>query len=64
MRPDVLRLYRDKRRQWRWQYRAPNGRIMAESGESYVRCSAAVKGAARVIQRPADGVLLVLQVRP
>ena len=27
--------YRDRRKEWRWRYRAANGKIIAESGEGY-----------------------------
>jgi uncharacterized protein YegP (UPF0339 family) len=29
-------IYRDKKGEWRWQLVATNGRILADSGESYV----------------------------
>ena len=28
-------VYRDKRREWRWRFRASNTKIIADSGESY-----------------------------
>jgi uncharacterized protein YegP (UPF0339 family) len=32
---DQFRIYRDKRDEWRWRLRAPNGRTVADSGEGY-----------------------------
>lgn len=32
-------IYKDKNHQWRWRLRAKNGRIIADSGESYTRKS-------------------------
>jgi uncharacterized protein YegP (UPF0339 family) len=37
MRTHKLTLYRDKKKQWRWRFTAPNGRITACSGEGYKR---------------------------
>lgn len=31
----IIKVYRDARGEWRWQRVAPNGRIIAESGEGY-----------------------------
>lgn len=31
-----VRVYRDRRGQWRWRASAGNGRVVADSGESYV----------------------------
>ena len=28
-------IYKDKRGEWRWRLKAPNGRIMADSAEGY-----------------------------
>ncbi len=33
----TFELYRDQDRQFRWRLRAGNGRIIADSGEGYVR---------------------------
>lgn len=33
----AFELYKDKDRQFRWRLRAGNGRIIADSGEGYVR---------------------------
>jgi uncharacterized protein YegP (UPF0339 family) len=40
----TLKFYKDKKKQWRWQVIAQNGRILADSGEGYTRRSNAVKG--------------------
>lgn len=31
----TIEKYQDKRSEWRWRLRAPNGRIMADSAEGY-----------------------------
>jgi uncharacterized protein DUF1508 len=33
----VVTLYRDKVGEWRWQLRHANGKVLADSGEGYVR---------------------------
>jgi len=33
----ILRTYRDGAGQWRWRLKGGNGRIVADSGESYFR---------------------------
>jgi uncharacterized protein YegP (UPF0339 family) len=37
-------IYRQKNRQWRWRLRARNGKIIADSGESYKRVSDCLRG--------------------
>lgn len=32
-----VRFYRDARGEWRWQLRAPNGRVVATAGEGFTR---------------------------
>lgn len=39
--------YRDKTRQWRWRITAQNGRIVADSGESYQSRNNALRAARR-----------------
>lgn len=34
---------------WRWNYRAPNGRVMADSGEAYRERGKCVRAAAQVL---------------
>ena len=37
--------YRDSASEWRWRFKAPNGKIMADSGEGYsslASCDAAI----------------------
>lgn len=34
---DKIKVYKDKAGEFRWQRRAPNGRIVSESGEGYTR---------------------------
>jgi len=41
-----FQVYCDKKHEWRWRFRARNGRIIADSGEGYCRkagCLAAIK---------------------
>lgn len=45
MRIDV---YRDKKGEWRWRMVARNGRIIADSGESYKRKKACVDIATKI----------------
>ena len=38
-------MYRDDKGEWRWQFKASNGKIMADSGEGYKTkrsCKAAI----------------------
>lgn len=40
-----IQFYRDKKREWRWRIKQPNGRITSCSGgDGYKRLSVAVKG--------------------
>lgn len=34
-------VYRDRRGKYRWRFRAPNGNVMADSGQGYARRSQA-----------------------
>lgn len=40
----TLTFFRDRKKEWRWRLKAPNGRIVATSGEGYKRIAGAVKG--------------------
>lgn len=42
-----LEVYKDRKQQWRWRLVSSNGRIMADSAESYTRKDDAVRAAAR-----------------
>lgn len=44
-RPKVLRFYTDKVGKVRWQLRAGNGAIIADSGQGYTRLGSAEEGA-------------------
>ena len=46
-RPGCIVIYRDKAGEYRWRVVAPNGRIVADSAEGYVRRRKAVSGLAR-----------------
>ncbi|HSA34161.1 MAG TPA: DUF1508 domain-containing protein [bacterium] len=47
-------LYKDSRGHWRWRFKAPNGRIVADSAEGYVSKQGALDGIA-LVQRYAPG---------
>lgn len=47
-RPYVLEKYRDKRGDFRWRLKSPNGRVRAESGEGYKRRGAMDRAIAEV----------------
>ncbi|HEV57109.1 MAG TPA: DUF1508 domain-containing protein [Phycisphaerales bacterium] len=61
MRRGKIELYRDARREWRWRLRAPNGRIVADSGEGYRRRAAALRAIERV-RRMFAGEVRIAQV--
>lgn len=42
---------------WRWRMVAPNGRIIAESGEAYSRRSVCIKAAERLVEVIRDGMI-------
>ena len=37
-------LYRDRKKLWRWRLRARNGKVIADSAESYKRVSDCLRG--------------------
>lgn len=47
MRPDRIDVYEDDAGEWRWRLIAPNGQILADSGEGYSRRSDAKRAATR-----------------
>ena len=53
-RPDKTIIYQDKAGEWRWKRVAPNGDIIADSGEGYSRLSDAERAASRAFLAP-DG---------
>lgn len=42
-----LEIYKDRKQQWRWRLVSSNGRIMADSAESYTRKDDAMRAAHR-----------------
>ena len=48
MRTPRFEVYRDAKGEWRWRLRAGNGRIIADSGESYRKRRAAQLATGRV----------------
>lgn len=47
-RPDRVELFRDQGGEWRWHRKAPNGQLIADSGEGYINKDDAVAMAERV----------------
>lgn len=54
----VFDRYLDRAGEWRWRFKAPNGKIMADSGEGYSSL-AACDAAIAVIKREAPLAALV-----
>lgn len=46
---DTIHVYRDHAGQWRWNFKAPNGRILADSGEGYEHKSDCEESMRRVV---------------
>lgn len=46
---DKVHFYKDAAGEWRWRRVAPNGRIVADSGEGYVDLQNAREGAERAL---------------
>ncbi len=44
-----VQVYEDTKGEWRWRLVAPNGRIIADSGEGYVSRSNAMRAVNRLI---------------
>lgn len=42
--PSKVVIYKDRKGEWRWRFVAPNGRIVADSGEGYKRKGNAIRG--------------------
>lgn len=57
----TVSLYR-ARDGWRWRLVAPNGRILADSGEAYTRKAGAAKGCTRAAQAMCALVASVVQM--
>lgn len=52
--PDKTVVYQDEAGEWRWKRVAPNGEIIADSGEGYTRLADAERAAARVFDPEGD----------
>lgn len=52
-------IYKDKKGEWRWRYRAANGRILADSAEGYVDKRDAYNGIDAMIHHTATEILEV-----
>lgn len=53
-RNDKVEVYRDAEKRWRWRRKAPNGAILADSGEGYVQRKRAMDMLFRVNKEPFD----------
>ena len=63
MRTAKIEVHRDGRREWRWRLRAPNGRILADSGEGYRR-RRSVREAVHRVRTILAGQTPVVEVKP
>lgn len=59
-RPYRIDLYRDAKGEVRWHMRAPNGRIVADSGEGYATPGSARKAVVRLVDAIQDGGMKVV----
>jgi len=48
VRKGKLEIYEDSKHEWRWRLKAPNGRIVATSGEGYTRRSDCVSAQRKI----------------
>jgi len=46
----IFEVYKDKKKQFRWRLKSQNGRIIADSAESYTRKSNCIKAMESVIK--------------
>lgn len=51
-------IYQDAAREWRWRLVAPNGKIIADSGEGYVTHANARRAAENVRARIAQAAII------
>ena len=51
-----LEFYRDGLKEYRWRLRAANNKIVADSGEGYLRMNACVESARRVADMMDDSI--------
>jgi len=57
-----VELYKDKKREWRFRIRSRNGKIVADSGESYKTKRNAIKGL-RALQDVMEDTIIPEQVK-
>lgn len=55
----TMRIYRDRKGEWRWRIVARNGRIVADSGEGYSSASAVRRAASRFLSVAAANLALM-----
>lgn len=49
-RSDLVEVYRDTARKWRWRHKAGNGQIIADSGQGYTLRRSAIRAARRAFR--------------
>lgn len=51
-----MEIYQDESQQWRWRLKASNGKIIADSAESYTTKAGATKASKQIVAVPSAGV--------
>jgi len=57
--PYYFEVYKDRESKIRWRFWAPNGRIMADSGQGYSTKQACIHGINELCQQAVGGVSIV-----
>jgi uncharacterized protein YegP (UPF0339 family) len=57
--PYYFEVYKDRERKFRWRFWAPNGRIMADSGQGYVRKQDCIDGINELCREAKGGISIV-----
>ena len=57
--PYYFEVYKDAAGKFRWRFWAPNGRIMADSGQGYVRRDSCIDGINELCQQAVGGISIV-----
>lgn len=52
-------VYKDVTGKFRWRFWAPNNRIMADSGQGYVRKDSCIEGINEIVSQAVGGVSIV-----
>jgi uncharacterized protein YegP (UPF0339 family) len=59
-----IHVYQDRAGEWRWNLRARNGRIIACSGEGYVKRASMEHGLNRAIAELGKGDITIVEDKP